>query len=246
MDNHCGNGKSYYKEMCLEKFNFTIEEEKAICDFYDFSITEEYENLELDIEPISKKEYDSMANYLNELIPDVCLLWKDGQSNYAGVYYKGDLRGKIMFLSHDEPNYSPLFRSITSFLASVKNGTISDLYVPQYGVCDYPAKTLSDAEREENYALAQKYLNSLQGVDDELGIQIAMKAWYLMPVEHLDLLIPLMKSGNMYIEQDIPCIFSFHNYKNAIPALQEVADKVSVHIKGSAKRALSEMAITGR
>ena len=101
--------------------------------------------------------------------------------------------------------------------------------------------SLTESEKKHNYALAKEFIDSTQGMDDDEDSQAAKKAWYLTPAEYLDLLIPLMKSGNMYIEQDIPYIFAFHNYLKAIYALEDASKNGSVYIKNSAKHALAEM-----
>ena len=228
--------------MEFHKYNFTDEEKNIICEYYDFFYNNQDEHL--GIEPVSKEDFENTL-WTRDFIPDVCLLWYDNQSNYAGMYYRGNLRGKVMFLCHAEPNYAPLFKNISSFLANVKNGVIYDLHVPNLGVCDYPcdypAKVLTEEEKEQNLSLAKEYLAGIKGVDDDVDVQMALKAWYLMPAKYLDLLIPLMKSGNMYIEQDIPYIFAFHNYRDAIPALREASENGSIYIKDSAKRALAEI-----
>ena len=232
-------GQKYFQEMGFNRYKFSPEDKKAICAYYEYWHTDNGDGVF--IQPISKEDYNAMQ-YYREFLPDVCLLWHDGQGNYAGAYTSGILHGKVMFLSHGEPNYAPLFRSISSFLECVRNRDIEFLDSPDFGVCDYPSKNMPELEKKQNLEIAKHFLDSLSNIDDEeVYSQTAKKIWYLMPSDNLDLLIPLMESGNMYVEQDISDIFVFHNYRNAIPALREAAKNGSIYIQDSAKIALKKM-----
>ncbi|MCL1853271.1 MAG: ACP S-malonyltransferase [Peptococcaceae bacterium] len=232
-------GMDYYKEMGFDEYGFSQHDQRAICDFYEFSQTDE--GRKLSIQPISKEDFEKMQ-YMKEYILDVCLLWCDSNNNYGGAYVSGSLRGKVMVLSHDEPRYAPLFRSIPRFLERAKKGAVKDLYNPQLGDCDYPAQNQLAEEKKQNVETARQFLDALINIDDEDEYyQTALKACYLMPVEQLGLLIPLLRSGNMYVEQGLPDIFVFHSYKGAVPALGDAIEKGSIHAKSSAKRALAQL-----
>ena len=247
MDSINVGGELYYQELELDQYGFNSKEKDVICEFYDYYQTKQaeksYSSL---IIPMSKEHFNELMPHMENYLPDVCLLWEDENSNYAGVYYKGLLRGKVMFLCHEELWDTPLFRDISSFVQSVKNELTTCMLNPfltdsSYN-CDYPAKSLLESEQEQNLILAKKYLENICGTDDDVDFQSALKAFYLMPAENLNLLIPLMKSANMYIEQDIPNIFVYHNYRDAIPNLREAAESGSIHIQSSAKRALLKFA----
>jgi len=235
-------GMDYYKEMGFDEYGFSQDDQREICEYYEFSQTDE--GRKLLIQPIDKENFDSMR-YMKEFLPDVCFLWYDGGSNYGGAYVFGPLRGKVMFLSHDEPNYAPLFRNISNFLERVKKRDIKEFLTPKLGDCDYPAKNQSIEEKKQNFETAKQFLDTLIDIDEEDAYyQTALKACYLIPEEHLDLLIPLLKSGNIYVEQELPGIFAFHTYKAAVPALRDAIEKGSIHVKESAKRALAKLGRT--
>jgi hypothetical protein len=237
-------GAKYYAELGFDPYGFTAEEKHSICSYYDYFYAND--NHETKIEPIGKIDFDEIS-YYKEFLPDVCFLWYDGQSNYAGMYYLGPLRGKVMFLCHDEPNHAPQFRNISSFLERVKSGDIKELSVPELGNSDYPADDLSANEKKQNLELAKHFLDSLPDMeDDDQQYQAALKAMYLMPAEHLDLLLPLVDTENMYIAQDLPDIFAYHRYAAAIPALRQAAESGRVPIRGAAKRALEKLRKDGR
>ena len=245
MDAKIISGEDYYRETGLERFGFSPEEKREICGFYEHFQHCRAENIQTYIEPLQKDGFDEIMSFVKGYLPEICLLWEDGNSNYAGVYYTGMMRGKVMFFSHDELWDAPIFRNIASFVQSVKTGATESLMneylsnLPYNG--DYPAKLLSEQEKEEHLALAKVYLEQLRGEDDDIDFQFALKAFYLMPAENLDLLFPLLKSGNMYIEQDIPEVFAFHNYRRALPLLKEAAENGSIHLSRSAKRAVAKM-----
>jgi len=232
------DGESYFEYMEFNKYNFSSEEKRRICEFYEYIRNGQSEYSF--IQPITKENLTAIE-YQKEFVPDVCMLWQDDNSNYAGVYYKGSLRGKVMFLTHDEPNYAPLFQSIQSLIKNIKSGIIEDFFIPPLGTCDYPSKHSTEEEKESNAILAKEYIEKLRGDDEDRDYQLALIACYLMPAEYLELLIPLMNSGNMYIEQDIPEFFVFHDYKPAIPILQDICESGSTFAKDSSKHALLKL-----
>src|SRR5690349_5121296 len=45
--------------------------------------------------------------------------WTDDNSNYAGLYVAGPLLDKVCFVDHEDYDISPVYRSLTSFLATL-------------------------------------------------------------------------------------------------------------------------------
>lgn len=54
--------------------------------------------------------FKQYADDFDEVIP----IMTDDNSNYFCVYYKGDNKGKVCYLSHDEIDLTPRFKSIES------------------------------------------------------------------------------------------------------------------------------------
>ena len=243
--------EQYYDSLGLDKYNFTVEEANAIKDYYNFCSTNGLEGDGSNIMPIEEENFPDMMEYMKENHPNICLLWGDGNSNWAGVFYKGLLRGKVTFLSHEEPTILPLFKSIVSAVEKFKERKVWDFLYPSVNerpyIYDYPVSSdnpISESEKTENLALAKSFLATLPDLskkseeDYEAHCQAAMTAAYLLPSENVQLLYPMLVCGNMYVEQDIPYIFSFHKDKNALPALHDATDRGSIYVKDSILRAI--------
>jgi len=245
MDSCYTTGEQYYQELGLEQYGFSEEERHAICEFYDYYHTKKAENSYSSIiVPLSKERSAELMPHMESYLPDVCLLWEDGSNNYAGVYYKGVLSGKIMFLCHEGLRDTPLFRDISSLVQSMKAGLIRCFLNPflsdsEYN-CDYPAKSLSELERTQNFILAKEYLSNIQCKDEELDFQLALKAFYLLPAQNLDLLIPMIKLNNGIAYEAVD-VFGFHNYQQVIPFLLDACENWHTNMKNYTKRIIDKM-----
>ena len=222
-------GTAYYNELKLDDFGFLPEEKAGICAYYNHYY--ENQNSNIRIEPLLKEDFDKLNNHMKEFQPEVCLLWTDGGSNYAGVYYKGLLRGKVMFLDHDDYcNHAPLFRSVFSFIEHVKSRKVDFLCIPSLiteECYDYPAKNLTENEKAQDLKIAKELLDQLSDMeDDQLHFNLAIKAAYLTPAEHLDLLIPLA-TGNSSVALEICYLFAFHNYERNLEITKGFLDSLS-------------------
>lgn len=232
------DGAQYFGALDLKQYGFTEDEQNSICAFYNYSL-----NKDNDIYPIDKEEFDQIQ-WLRDTLPNVCFLWADGQSNYAGVYFQGPYRGMVMILAHDNPMYAPLYVSISSFVDTVQSTEMEDLDIPHLLASDmpptdFPSKTMNAEQDSKNLDITQQLLAQIPSeADEEKQVQMAYGAMYLCPAQYLDLLFPLFDIENMYIQQDICDIFVFHQYIDAIPRIEQAANGGSVHIKNSAKRAL--------
>lgn len=199
------------------------------------------------VHPITKEDYQAL-DYMKEFLPDVCFLWSDEYGNYAGFFYRGPLRGKIMILSHSETLHAPLYTSMESFIATVMDSSFEELMIPRLFpidpseayTTDYPTKKQTVEEQQQNYAAAKQLLSTLDSIsDDESYAQTVFQIFYIMPYEHLDELLVFFDSDNLYVLQDIPYLFAFYHYQPAVAYLKEAVQKNTPHISSHAKRALA-------
>jgi hypothetical protein len=62
--------------------------------------------------------------------------WTDDESDYAALYVEGPLAGRVCLIWHDDPDVSPVYRSVMSFLAAVAAAG----FIPgEEPAADYPA-----------------------------------------------------------------------------------------------------------
>lgn len=199
------------------------------------------------VHPITQEDHQAL-DYMKEFLPDVCFLWSDEYGNYAGFFYRGALRGKIMILTHSETLHAPLYSSMKSFISAIMDSSFEELMIPglfpidpsESYTADYPAKKLTVKEQQQNYTAAKLLLGTLDSIsDDEKYAQTVFQIFYIMPYEHLDELLVFFDSDNLYILQVIPYLFAFHHYQPAMAYLKEAVQKNTPHISSHAKRALT-------
>ena len=111
----------------------------------------------------TQEEYNAFYAECKTLLKNICILWEDSESNYAGICTNGTMRGKIMFISHEFLCPIPVFRSIETFQKAVECNKISDLYPPQLEFLspennpfDYPSNHKTPEEQEQDMSIADK------------------------------------------------------------------------------------------
>ncbi|WP_182914658.1 hypothetical protein [Paenibacillus thiaminolyticus] len=82
-----------------------------------------------------------------EEFQDILPLWSDDNSNYVGLYCRGPLQNKVCYISHEETDLSPGFRSVSSFLASLEQSPDLDWDDLKK---DYPAEADIDTQHLED------------------------------------------------------------------------------------------------
>lgn len=230
-------GQQYYKTMGFDQYELSAEEEAAFCDYYEFHMKSRL----CEIAPITKEALEATSLYA-KMLPDVCLLFCDDMGNYAGVYHRGVLRGKVLFLCPSQPFYAPLFKDIFSFIDHIKRGRIKNLALPETGICDYPNRSAEPEETGLHLQLANELLGRLSIADDgELYFRTALGAMYLMPPNHLHLLFPLVWDENPHVREEVSNIFAFHKYRWAIPILASAAESFDEGMRECYERAIATL-----
>ena len=233
------NGIDYFNGLGLVNDAFTPEEKERICGFYEKSRMRDY-----GIYPINKSAFDDMQKWSREFLPDVCLLWTNDHSNYAGVYLAGPLRGKVCIIDHEEEMYAPVFRSIKTFIAAILSHQLNDLHnqsILKSKGLDYPALNASPAEKEADLAIARALIKALDDVPETDYYQSGMAVCYLMPDTHLDLLKPFLYQDNMWV-QEVACgVLAIHQYAPAEAWLKEISQTGKGNALLAAEQALRYM-----
>ena len=230
------NGIDYYDSLGLDSYGFTDEEKAQICGFYDLCSAGDY-----GVYPISREELEEMKDWSAEFLPEVCLLWSNRNSNYAGVYLSGPLKGKVCIIDHEEEMYVPLYRSIQSFTAAVASRQLTDLYnedplkaVPK----DYPSLNAGQAEKESDLTIAKTLIQQMDEDPDMDDYRYGMAVCYLMPDTNLDLLKPFLFKNNMWVQEAACYVLALHQYAPALEWLEEISRTGKGNAKFAATRSL--------
>ncbi|WP_310604575.1 hypothetical protein, partial [Anaerosporobacter sp.] len=232
-------GNHYFEDLELNKYGFSSEEKEKICEFYDLCKTNDY-----GIYPVSKSEFEEMQSWSEEFLPEICLLWTNRNSNYAGVYISGLLKGKVCIVDHEEEMYAPLFRSINSFITTIVSHKLDDLYnqdMLKVDWADYPSVNSSQAEKDSDLHIVKTIIEQINKDSERDYYRSGMIVCYLMPNTHLDLLKPFLYEENMWVQETACYVLAIHKYEPAIEWLKEISQIGKGNEKFAATRSLKYM-----
>lgn len=167
---------------------------------------------------IREGEYSRFSDGVNRV-----LCWTDDNSNYAGIFVRGDMEGKVFFLDHEEPRDWPAFRSATSFWAAFLAAADAGAFWFEMRQ-DYPSRNPDDARLEtpEDRALGRKYFELYQA-DPTGHTNQAFYALRLLGYEDTPLALRLADSLNMWIQEEACRLVGLRRYAPAVPKLKELA-----------------------
>jgi len=153
----------------------------------------------------------------------VRVFWTDDNSNYAGLYVSGPLIGKVCVIDHEEPDLSPAYASLPSFLTTLLAVIPEEVEwydLPQ----DYPA--VGPASDPQAMAADWQLVQSLQSLyeasQDEERMYYAYCRMALTPFEHTNTLLPFTYDEDMYVQARACEILGLRRYEPATGRLTEV------------------------
>lgn len=139
----------------------------------------------------------------------------DEESNFAGVYIDGILKGKVFFLFHNDLILVPTHRNIECFYNAVTLGGLGDLYTPQpafmassQSIYDYPSTLRNSTQIKADEEIVLHLLKSIENFEEQ-NDQIKVIT-HLIPSEILQLLDVFLKQGK-FIDL-ILSIYVFYGY----------------------------------
>lgn len=182
-------------------------------------------------------EFMSDIEEFQNIIP----LWTDDNSNYVGFYYQGPIKYRVCYVSHEETDLSPAFRSLHTFIAALEQN--ADLDWDEL-TKEYP--TGSEANLQDIDADVQciqelnQWLFSDQPNDDP-RCQMMFSIMALTPANQLDTLIPFLDDEDMYVQERACEILGYHRYLPAYDKLVEVSQNGMPNGRMAAKKVLSNM-----
>lgn len=157
-----------------------------------------------------------------ELSSRIAVFWTDDDSNYAGVFTSGQLQGRVCLLEHDEPADWPKYQSVASLcrrLVSAWRAGLGWYDMPH----DYPVLDSMDVLPEDR-AIGLHLLDRYsQAPDTPASIRAAFGAMQLLPPADTELLLPLLRSTDMWVQERACQVLGLRKFAPAIEALSEVA-----------------------
>ncbi len=150
--------------------------------------------------------------------------WTDDNSNYAGIFVDTELSGRVFILDHDDCPAIPAFRSVRSYYEQLLIVRKSDQ--DWYELTrDYPSLNADDVtfESEADTALARNYLDLYLSGDPENDSIWAFYAMALSGFKDSELIMQLLDSSNMWVQERACKLLGQRRCVAAIPRLRDVA-----------------------
>lgn len=177
---------------------------------------------------MTTEEVASTDRDLREVIevPDeLRCFWTDDESNYAATYVSGPAAGRVCLLAHEEPDPSPLFRSVSAFYRALELAAAAGHdYYELRETLDGPEWAGTPAEQAADLALAEWYF-SQYGAESDPGRKqnLAFAGMQLLPRSESHRLLEWLRSEDMWIQERACELLGRRGLTEAIPALVEVA-----------------------
>jgi len=154
-----------------------------------------------------------------DLLPDgAAVFWTDDNSNYAGAFLSGGLSPRVFTLDHEEPGTTPTFRSARTFVTELLAGAErdGDGLTPDYPSLVSRGDPSQQADRELGESYLQVYLH------DATDTAAAFVAIALLPPEDTGRLVPLLKSTDMWVQEQACRLMGLRRYADAVEQLVDV------------------------
>lgn len=181
---------------------------------------------ELPFRLLTTKEAAKTHRALRRLFPDeIRFFWTDDESNYAGLYVSGPAAGRICLIDHEEPDTSPVCRSLAVFYQALRVAAEAgqDAYELREAMGE-PASEGTAEEQAADLALAEHYFAQYAAVTDPDQQQShAFAGMQLLPKSETHRLLDWLRSDDMWIQERACTLLGRRGYTEAIPALAEVA-----------------------
>jgi hypothetical protein len=161
--------------------------------------------------------FATTGNELGCLEKGIRCFWTDDNSNYAGVYATGPLKGKVCFLDHESPDYAPAFRSVESFLEELLHAIKSghDWYEM---TADYPSTNEAKPQEViEDWELVKSIRpNYEHAANDDQRAYWAMCIMALTPPAHTATLMEFLDVDDIWIPERACQILGSRKFEPAI------------------------------
>ncbi|MGG4394810.1 HEAT repeat domain-containing protein [Paenibacillus thiaminolyticus] len=187
--------------------------------------------------------YECLADL--EEFQDILPLWSDDNSNYVGLYCRGPLQNKVCYISHEETDLSPGFRSVSSFLASLEQSPDLDWDELKK---NYPTEADIDTQHLEDDRKCIDELNELlhsNQLNDDYRVQLLYSVMAVTPKTDLDSIVKYLDDEDMYVQERACEILGYHRHVPAKEKLREIAQSGMPNGRQAAKGALARIREAG-
>ena len=200
---------------------------------------------------LDEDEFKEAQEYFSEFLVYQFLVafMTDDTSAYWCVYVDGPLKNMVCYVSHEELDLAPRFRSLSSFINTINNQ-------PQcYGMQDLEDRFFDFPSRQEsaNYLQDKEIIGALYNAlaaaadDDQLRTQTAFAIMALTsPTDIETIIYPFLADEDMYVQERAIALLGFHAYKPAVTKLTALVNQAHPNGQTAAKVALKKITASGQ
>lgn len=198
------------------------------------------------LEVVKDNELSEMQQYFAQfsIYQHLLPIATDNQSNYWCLYVAGMLRGMVCFLSHEEADLTPVFRSLPRFITAVQQhpDAAEPADFPTVAL-DFPLYMASGSVLVGDSRLAAQLREALAAeTDEDVRQQLAFASMALTAPDELGTLYPFLDDEDMYVQERAIELLGRHRYQPAFDHLQRLLTAAAHNGRMAAKRALQRLA----
>lgn len=225
----------YSTQLGLSNYGLSEDDIRLIDDFYIESQTESFYFF-----PLSEKDFKAYMGFNDANNTNILALWENGESDFAGVFYKGPLKGSVAVIFHDEPVWAPAFVNMGDFLQYVKTQSEDDIQ-DIHSRKEPLILPLSPKERTNEITKALAKWEVKTHNDDDYYINF-MQICALLDYDTIGLLVPYLSIHDFYIIESICNTLSLFEYTKAYDEVKKLCDNEETHFqaKAAAKKTLEK------
>jgi hypothetical protein len=159
------------------------------------------------------------------LSPEIRLFWSDDEGNFAGIYFEGPLAGSICFFDHEERDFAPRFKSLTSFLQAI----IAAAEQSQTWR-EMPSNISSEKTDSQSDPLQQLRNKFSSETNARKRRQLAFDLLAIIPAENSADIIPYLDDPDLHVQERAAETLGRHRHEPAIPLLIQLAQRETTKV----------------
>lgn len=170
-------------------------------------------------------------------------LWTDDNSSYVGVVYDGGLEGMVSLLDHDEPDPSPIFRSLDSFVVHMLNAvrrsstSVEVQEIPR----ELPVHVDSADTLVADTALFLEFRHRYENATDvSKRAEAARLALCFIPVANMDRVVPFLFDDDWNTGERAARLIGVREWEAGIPFLGKLVETGRVNALSAACHVLQQ------
>ena len=179
---------------------------------------------------------------------NVLWLWNDDNSNLVGLYTTGPARGWLTKLDHENPELTPAWRSVDSFLQRLLNSTphSEDDENAAYDIPNVPREMPVDVDDPQTIDADRRLAQTFGGQyraeqNPDMKRLLASSAMCLTPVADTAAAIEYLADPDMWTPEQAVRLLEIRGYDGAVNELETLARNGSMNGNSASMRMLVRM-----